>query len=107
MINLQWKSLFHLAAILTSSLLAASAAWSQNASSQVQVSAAPVQKTESASKDDRSYLPPSMRGDSVPTNAAVPVSAQADQPVSRVKSARQHRKRDRRYAQGYDGFFND
>jgi hypothetical protein len=67
-----------------------------------------MQKTEAASKDDRSYLPPSMRGESAATNAAVPVATQsAEQTVGSAKSTRRHWKRHRRYAQGYDGFFND
>jgi hypothetical protein len=110
MVNLQWKTFLHAAAIIAFSLLAApNVAWSQNAP-QVPVSGAPMQKAEAASKDDRSYLPPSMRGETVATNAVVPVAARADKRAGRSKSARRYRKRNRRYAQGYDsgfGFFND
>jgi hypothetical protein len=94
-------------AILIGLIAAPNAAWSQS-KPQVQVSRAPVQISEAASKDDHSYLPPSMRAETVATNAAIPVVAETiDKPAGRVKSARRHKKR---YAQGYDsgfGFFND
>jgi hypothetical protein len=99
------------AAILTGLIVTPNAAWSQTMPSQVQVSPAPTQKTEAASTDDRSYLPPSMRAENVATNAAVPVAAETiDKPAGRTRSARRHKKLNRRYAQGYDsgfGLFND
>jgi hypothetical protein len=99
------------AAILTGLIVTPNAACTQTTPSQVQVSPAPTQKTEAASKDDRSYLPPSMRAGNVATNATVPVAVETiEKPTGRTKSARRHKKRNRRYAQGYDsgfGLFND
>jgi hypothetical protein len=99
------------AAVLTGLIVTPDAASSQTTPSQVQVSPAPSQKPEAVSKDDRSYLPPSMRGETVATDAAVPVAVETiEKPAGNSRSARRHKKRNRHYAQGYDsgfGFFND
>ena len=84
-------------------------AWSQNGTSPVQASAAPVQKSKYVSPDDRSYLPPSMRGETNTANASAPVASQTTAaPAKATRTAHRHVRRERRYAEASGwGFFGD
>ena len=107
MVNVEWTSLIVRVAILSSLMGAPNAAWSQTTPSQVQVSAVPVQQTETASDDHHSYLPPWMGSKTTDTTATVPVSVQTSSERS-PKKVHRHRKREQRYADASGwGLFGD
>ena len=107
MVNGQWISLIVKGAILCSVIAAPHAALCQGTPSQVQVSAVPVQQTETASDDHHSYLPPWLRGKATDTTAPVSVAMQTSSEGS-TKKVHRHRKREKRYADASEwGLFGD
>lgn len=90
-------------AIVASLIVAPTVAWSQSEALAPE-GAAPVQKTEAANEDDRSYLPPSMRGVHVVAEAA-PIPAR---PPRAKRTAHRRVRRAPRYADASGwGFFGD
>jgi hypothetical protein len=82
-------------AVIAGLIAAPNAVWPQT-----QEGVAPLQNTEAAI-DDRSYLPPWMRGEYLPPNAV-----QAPGPQKPDRRTKSRAKRERRYAQGSVwGFF--